>query len=98
MLRIRHFIVAVNENLSQNKIRLHRAGTDGKWEVWEVLCVEVDVEDARRIGGGLIALNEYMVVSAGIHIDVLGRGLELFEVLGRAVFRLSEAVVLTVNC
>ena len=42
--------------------------------------------------------HEYMVVSVGIHIDVLGRGLELFEALGRAVFRLSEAVVLTVNC
>ena len=63
-----------------------------------MLCVEVDVEDARCVGSRLIALNEYMVVSVGIHIDVLGHGLELFEVLGRAVFRLSEAVVLTVNC
>ena len=53
-----------------------------------MLCVEVDVKDARCVGCRLIALNEYMVVSAGIHIDVLGR----------AVFRLSEAVVLTVNC
>ena len=63
-----------------------------------MLCVEVDVEDARCVGSRLIALNEYMDVSVGIHIDVLGRGFELFEVLGRAVFRLSEAVVLTVNC
>ena len=63
-----------------------------------MLCVEVDVKDARCVGSRLIALNEYMDVSVGIHIDVLGRGLELFEALGRAVFRLSEAVVLTVNC
>lgn len=69
-----------------------------KREGGTMLCVEVDVKDARCVGSRLIALNEYMVVSVGIHIDVLGRGLELFEALGRAVFRLSEAVVLTVNC
>ena len=93
MLRIRHFIVAVNENLSQNKTRLHRAGTDGKWEVWEVLCVEVDVEDTRRIGGGLIALNEYVDVAVGIHVDVLGRRLKRLISLGSAVLRLREAAV-----
>lgn len=63
-----------------------------------MLCVEIDVEDVRCAGCRLIALNEYMVVSVGIHIDVLGRGLEVFEALGRAVFRLGEAVVLTVDC
>lgn len=51
-----------------------------------MLCVEVDVKDARCVGCRLIALNEYMVVSAGIHIDVLGRGLELFEALGPPFF------------
>ena len=68
-------------------------GRRRKREGGTMLCVEVDVEDPLRIGCGLIALNEYMNVSVGIHLDVLGRGLELFEVLGRAVFRLSEAFV-----
>ena len=36
-----------------------------------MLCVEVDVKDARCVGCRLIALNEYMDVSVGIHIDVL---------------------------
>ena len=72
---------------------LHRAGTDGKWEVWEVLCVEVDVEDTRRIGGGLIALNEYVDVAVGIHVDVLGRRLKRLISLGSAVLRLREAAV-----
>ena len=51
-----------------------------------MLCVEIDVEDARCVGSRLIALNEYMDVSAGIHIDVLGCGLDVFEALGRAAF------------
>ena len=58
-----------------------------------MLCVEVDVEDACRIGGGFIALNEYVDVAVGIHVDVLGHRLKRLISLGSAVLRLREATV-----